>query len=101
MSSDDEGQGAFFQVNTNNNNYDIYSQQNDEDEEEQFQTVITKNLGGPKRVAPGHHHSSLGTDQNLLKTYLDQAGGAPLGGEEAGGLFHKTRDSKSSDSQWS
>jgi len=100
MSSDDEGQGAFFQVTNNNNNYDIYSQQ-DEDEEEQFQTVITKNLGGPKRVAPGHHSSSLGTDQNLLKTYLDQAGGARSAGEEAGGLFHKTRDSKSSDSQWS
>jgi hypothetical protein len=96
MSSDDEGQGGFFQ--DANNNYDIYSQ---EDESEQFQTVITKNLLGPKRVGPGQ--SSLGNDQNLLKTYLDQnnaGGGATLAGDEAG-LFHKTRQSKSSNSQWS
>jgi hypothetical protein len=96
MSSDDEGQGGFFQEI--NNNYDIYSQ---EEESEQFQTVITKNLLAPKRVAPAH--SSLGNDQNLLKTYLDQGntgGGATLAGDEAG-LFHKTRESKSSNSQWS
>ncbi len=54
MSSDDEGQGGFFQ---DTNNYEIYSH---EDDDEQFQTVITKTLGGPKRVAPGQ--SSLGKD---------------------------------------
>lgn len=96
MSSDDEGQGGFFQET--NNNYDIYSH---EEESEQFQTVIIKNLTGPKRVAPGQ--SSLGNNQNLLKTYLDQAnagGGPTLAGNEAD-LFHKTRESKSSNSQWS